>query len=325
MTSITPTILIVGATGQTGSATIAALASTPNPPQILALTRSPSSPKSQALLKLFTDRQSSVSSSTITPTSSPITLIQGTPENPTPIFASHPDISALYLVTVPPGDEAQAIPLIDAAIAHKIPHIVFSSVDRGGDERSWTNPTPVPHFVAKHRVEVYLRDKTRGTQTRWTILRPAGFMDNYRAEAGVMGSVMGGLWATMPAGGRKMQLVSARDIGLFAARALIEGPGTEEEGGGWGGRALGLAGDEIGFDEAEEVFERVVGQRMPRTWGVVGRGVRWAFEDAGRSMEWFEEEGYKADVAMLRGMEPRLQTWETWLRESSGWVKDDEE
>ncbi|KAK1687983.1 hypothetical protein BDP55DRAFT_658278 [Colletotrichum godetiae] len=310
MISTTPKILIVGATGQTGSATIAALASTPNPPQILALTRSPSSPKSQALLKLFTDHSSSP----------PITLIQGTPENPTPIFASHPDISALYLVTVPPGDEAQAIPLIDAAIAHNVPHIVFSSVDRGGDERSWTNPTPVPHFAAKHRVEVYLRDKTRGTATKWTILRPVGFMDNYRAEAGVMGSVMGGLWATMPAGGRKMQLVSARDIGLFAARALTEGPE-----GGWGGRALGLAGDEIGFDEAEEVFERVVGQKMPKTWGVVGRAVRWAFEDAGRSMEWFEEEGYRADVVMLKGIEPRLQSWETWLRESSGWVKGDEE
>ncbi|KXH57001.1 nucleoside-diphosphate-sugar epimerase [Colletotrichum salicis] len=145
-------------------------------------------------------------------------------------------------------------------------------------------------------------------------------MDNYRAEAGAMGSVMGGLWATMPPGGRKMQLVSARDIGLFAARALTEGPE-----GGWGGRALGLAGDEIGFDEAGEVFERVVGQKMPRTWGVVGRAVRWAFEDAGRSMEWFEEEGYRADVKMLKRMEPRLQSWETWLRESSGWVKGDEE
>ncbi|OHE96774.1 hypothetical protein CORC01_07920 [Colletotrichum orchidophilum] len=314
----TPKILIVGATGRTGSATIAALASAPNRPAILALTRSPSSPKSQNLLKLFPEYSSSPPSSS----SPPITLVQGTPENPAPILASHPDITAIYLVTVPPADEAQAIPFIDAAISHKIPHIVFSSVDRGGDERSWVNPTSVPHFAAKHRVEIYLRDTTRGTATAWTILRPTGFMDNYHASAGALGAVMGGLWATMPAGlgGRKMQLVSARDIGLFAARALMDGPDGE-----WGGRALGLAGDEIGFAEAAEVFERVVGQRMPRTWGVVGRAVRWAFEDAGKSMEWFEEEGYKADVEKLRGMEPRLQSWDAWLRESSGWVKGDEE
>ncbi|GKT40773.1 uncharacterized protein ColSpa_00954 [Colletotrichum spaethianum] len=293
-------MLVIGATGRTGSATISALTTLPNPPKILALTRSPSSPKSKSLL-------ASASSS--------VTLVEGTPEDPNPIFATHSPISAIYLVTVPPADEAQAIPLIDAAIAHSVPHIVFSSVDRGGDAASWENPTAVPHFAAKHRVELHLRDKTRGTATRWTILRPTGFMENYVPSAGLMGSVMGGLWATMPRD-RKMQLISARDIGLLAARALVDGP---EE--GWADRTLGLAGDEISFAEAEEAFQRVVGRAMPRTWGGVGSVMRWAFEDAGRSMEWFEEEGYKADIGKLRGMEPRLQTWERWLRESSGWVE----
>ncbi|KZL67979.1 nucleoside-diphosphate-sugar epimerase family protein (NmrA-like family protein) [Colletotrichum tofieldiae] len=302
MEPITPKILVVGATGRTGSATISALTSLPNPPNILALTRSPSSPRSKSLLASAT---------------SSITLAEGTPEHPTPIFAAHSPISAIYLVTVPPADEAQAIPLIDAAIANSVPHIVFSSVDRGGDDASWENPTAVPHFAAKHRVELHLRDKARGTATRWTILRPTGFMDNYGPSAGAMGPVMGGLWATMPRD-RKMQLVSARDIGLLAARALMDGPQ-----GGWANRTLGLAGDEISFAEAEEVFQRVVGRTMPRTWGGVGRVVRWAFEDAGRSMEWFEGEGYKADIEKIRAMEPRLQTWEAWLRETSGWVKGD--
>ncbi|KAL0943827.1 NmrA-like family protein [Colletotrichum truncatum] len=299
MTTQPPKILVVGATGRTGSATIAALASHPNPPpSILALTRSPSSRKSQSLLSSHPS----------------ITLVEGDAASPDPIFASHKDISAIYLVTVPPGDEAQATPLIDAAIAHGVPHIVFSSVDRGGDETSWTNPTPVPHFAAKHRVELHLRDKSAGTGTEWTILRPSGFMDQYLPSAGTMGAVMGGLWATMPRD-KRLQLVSARDIGLFAARALAEGPGK------WAGKALALAGDDISFGEAEETFRRVVGKEMPRTWGFVGHAVRWAFEDAGRSMEWFEKEGYKADVEMLREMEPRLQSWETWLRESSGWVE----
>ncbi|KAH9241435.1 hypothetical protein K456DRAFT_29877 [Colletotrichum gloeosporioides 23] len=300
MTTPAPKILVVGATGRTGTATISALLAHPNPPQILALTRSPSSPKAQALL-----------------TSHPsITLIQGEPTSPVPIFASHADISAVYLVTVPPADEAQAIPLIDAAIASRVPHIVFTSVDRGGDETSWENPTDVPHFAAKHRVELHLRDTAAGTGTRWTVLRPSGFMDQYLPGAGAMGAVMGGLWATMPRD-RKLQLVSARDIGVFAARALMEGPD------GWGGRAIALAGDEISFAEAEETFEKVVGRAMPQTWTVVGRAVRWAVEDAGRSMDWFEKEGYKADIEKLRELEPGLQTWEMWLRESSGWVKGD--
>ncbi|OBR10966.1 NmrA-like family protein [Colletotrichum higginsianum IMI 349063] len=294
-------ILVVGATGRTGSATISALASLPRAPAILALTRSPSSPKAQSLLAYPS-----------------VTLVQGAPTDPAPIFAAHGPISAVYLVTVPPADEAQAAALVDAAIAHRVPHIVFSSVDRGGDEASWGNPTAVPHFAAKHHAELYLRDRTRGTATRWTILRPTGFMDNYGpSPAALMGPLMAGLWATMPPG-RTMQLVSARDIGLFAARALAGGPRGE-----WADRALGLAGDEISFAEADEVFHRVVGRAMPRTWAGVGTVARWAFEDAGRSMEWFETEGYKADVGRLREMEPRLQTWETWLRESSGWVKGD--
>ncbi|KAF9881010.1 NmrA-like family protein [Colletotrichum karsti] len=300
MKTSNPKVLIVGATGRTGSATITALLSRPNPPSILALTRSPSSPKSQSLL-------SSHPSSTIT-------LVEGDPASPAPIFASHKDISAIYLVTVPPADEAQGIPVIDAAVENGIPHLVLSSIDRGGDEASWTNPTPVPHFAAKHRLELYLRDRTAGTGTRWTVLRPAGFMDQYVSDAGVMGSVMGGLWASMPRD-RRLQLVSARDIGVFAARALVEGPGE------WGGKALSLAGDEISFAEAEETFERVVGRRMPQSWGFVAHAVRWASEDAGRSMEWFEREGYRADIAKLRAMEPSLQTWEMWLRESSGWTE----
>ncbi|KAF6841767.1 NmrA-like family protein [Colletotrichum plurivorum] len=293
-------VLIVGATGRTGSATISALLShqTTPPPAILALTRSPSSPKSQVLLAAHPS----------------VTLVQGDPTNPEPIFAAHGDIDAVYLVTVPPDDEAQALPLIAAAISAGVAHIVFSSVDRGGDEASWDNPTPVPHFAAKHRVELRLRADAVGTATRWTILRPVAFMDQYVPGAGAMGAVMGGLWATMPRG-RKLQLVSARNIGLFAARALMD-PKR------WAGKAVGIAGDEISMEEAEKTFRTVVGRAMPQTWAVVGRGVRWAFEDAGRSMDWFEEEGYKADIKGLRDTEPRLQTWEMWLRESSGWVKD---
>lgn len=171
-------ILVVGATGQQGHATIAALESSTQaapPIHILALTRSPTSPKAQALKTQFPG----------------ISLVQGDPAHPEPILATHSTITSIFLVTVPPNDEHQALPVINAAVAHGIPHIVFSSVDRGGETRSHTNPTTVPHFAAKHRVELHLRKVTEGTQTDWTILRPAGFMDNY--APGLFGSMMAGL------------------------------------------------------------------------------------------------------------------------------------
>jgi uncharacterized protein YbjT (DUF2867 family) len=289
-------ILVVGATGKQGTATIAALASLPKqtpPIQILALTRSATSPHAHALLGKFA-----------------VTMVEGSVSNPNALFASHPGISSIFLVTVPPNDEAQALPLIDAAIAHGIAHIVFSSVDRGGDEASWDNPTTIPHFAAKHMIELHLREAAVNTGTQWTILRPAGFMDNY--APGFFGKMMAGLWATMPAH-RKMQLVSVHDIGNVAAKALVD-PAR------WAGRAVGLAGDELTFGDADDTFKRTVGYEMPQTWGLVSKGIRWSINDAARSMEWFENVGFGVDIQALRNEGLEVQNFEDWLRTSSQWA-----
>jgi uncharacterized protein YbjT (DUF2867 family) len=292
-------IFVVGATGKQGTATIAALTALPlqSPPiHILALTRTVSSPKAQHLQKKY-------------PT---ITLVEGDVQNPAPIIAAHPKITSIFLVTVPPDDEAQAIPMINAAIAHGIKHIVFSSVDRGGEEHSWENPTTVPHFAAKHRIELHLRDACVGTKTVWTILRPAGFMDNY--TPGFFGQMMAGLFSTMPAD-KKMQLVSVHDIGQFAARALV----APEK---WKSRAVGIAGDELTFSEANEVFRRVMQYDMPRNWRLMSWGIRWGVDDARKSMQWFEDVGFGVDINALRAEGYRVQDFEMWIRMSGHWVTD---
>ena len=292
----TLSILVVGATGKQGHATIAALEASPpqTPPiQILALTRSAASSKAQALEKMFPS----------------IEIIEGDVMEPGPIFTSNPNITSIFLVTVPPNDEQQALPMIDAAISHKISHIVFSSVDRGGESASWENATTVPHFAAKHRIELYLREKTSGTSTEWTIIRPAGFMDNYNPD--LFGRMMAGLWATMPAE-RKMQLVSVKDIGVVAASVLTDVKR-------WTGRAVGIAGDDLTFREADEVFQRLLAQDMPRIWGIPSRALRWAIEDARTSMDWFEKEGFKVDMKILKAEGFKVQNFDQWVRSSAAW------
>ncbi|RKU43472.1 hypothetical protein DL546_002258 [Coniochaeta pulveracea] len=296
-------LLIVGATGQQGRATIAALyAATSNSKDhdlhIFALTRSISSPSALSLLQEYPK----------------IALVQGDTRNPGPIFQDHPDIAAVFLVTVPRDEEAQAVPLIDAALAsgRAVDHIVFSSVDRGGNDTSWDNPTPVPHFAAKHRIELHLRDacERADRRMRWTILRPTGFMDNY--QPGTFGSMMAALWRSGLPADRKTQLVNTHDIGVFAARALLD---PEQ----YAGRAVGLAGDDLTFGEGREIFKRVLGKEMPVAWGIVAKGVLWFVEEARASFEWFDRVGYGVDIPALRQEEPRLQTFEMWLRESSRW------
>lgn len=301
----TNNILVVGATGQQGGSVIKALLALPpqDPPiQILALTRNTQSSKAQALLS-----------------SSPkdtLELVQGDSTDPIPIFSSRPagSITSLFLVTTPgkSTEESQAIPLIDAAVSHGVKHIVFSSVDRGGDEKSWTNPTDVPHFKSKHNIEIYLRDKAAGDDASftWTILRPVAFLDNM--NPGFFCSLFAAMWQKALSPSRKLQFISVRDIGIFAAKALTE---PQE----WKGKALALAGDSLTLEEAKAKFKEVTGKDLPQTFTFLGGALLWGIKDVGLMFEFFEKEGYGADIEATKKDVPSLQDFETWLKESSKW------
>ncbi|KAK1760269.1 NmrA-like family domain-containing protein 1 [Echria macrotheca] len=306
----THNILVVGATGKQGGAVIKALLALPptnSPPlHILALTRNPSSPSAQSLAAAH--KEDGI-----------LEIVQGDTANPEPIFTSRPadsPIHAVFLVTVPPpsgkvSEQNQAKPFIDAAVAHGVRHLVFSSVDRGGDERSWTNSTDIGHFAAKHEIELYLRDKasTSGDSFTWTILRPVAFMDNF--SPGFFGSMMSAMMYAALSRDKRLQLVSVHDIGVAAAAALTDP--TK-----WAGRAVGLAGDAVTLDEAREKFRKVSGGKaeLPQTWTVLARLLMWAVKDVGTMFEWFEKEGYGVDIEALKREIP-MQDFETWLRESS--------
>ncbi|KAK3386073.1 hypothetical protein B0H63DRAFT_191825 [Podospora didyma] len=299
-------ILVVGATGQQGGAVVKALLDLPaqSPPiHILALTRNAESPKAKALASAHRDS---------------LTLVQGDATDPEPIFAAYPkeSIARLFIVTVPGKipEEKQAIPLIDAAVAHGVRHIVFTSVERGGDERSWSNPTDVPHFIAKHNVELHLRQKAESDSFTWTILRPVAFLDNW--NPGFFSSMFSALMYASLKPETKLQLVSVRDIGVVAALALTQ-PDK------WAGRAVGLAGDEITLSEAQETFKKVTGKDLPQTYTVFAKLLLWLVKEVGTMFTFFEKEGYHADIAALRREVPGLQDFETWLRESSKWEKKD--
>jgi uncharacterized protein YbjT (DUF2867 family) len=144
-------ILIVGATGQQGDAVLAELWHLANTSpdsfpsvEILALTRNASAKKSQALISTYGEGPLKIE------------LVEGNTTNPAPIFAAHKDIDTVFSYTMlggGDGEEEQVKPLICAAAESGVKHFVFSSVERGGDELSWENPTDVPHFVTKHNGE----------------------------------------------------------------------------------------------------------------------------------------------------------------------------
>jgi hypothetical protein len=73
-------------------------------------------------------------------------------------------------------EETQGKALVDGALAADVKFFVYSSVDRGGDDKSYENPTTVPHFTNKHNIEHHLVEKA-GDKMQWTILRPVAFTD----------------------------------------------------------------------------------------------------------------------------------------------------
>lgn len=222
------------------------------------------------------------------------------------------------------GEVRQGKAMIDESIKAGIKHFVYSSVDRGGNERSWDNPTPVPHFKTKHEIEHHLRNSTvsadnakdstspttSGATTNtmgWTILRPAIFMDNL--APGFAGKV----FLTMLRDTIKekpLQWVATKDIGRIAAEAF-HNPDN------WNRRAIGLAGDELTFSQLSLAFQKVTGKPVGTTVGLLGKALKHGVSEMGTMVEWFRDEGYGADLLENRRAVPDMMTMEAWLKESA--------
>lgn len=310
----TKTILITGATGKQGGAVLDQLASHPTAPQftVLAVTRNTSS----ASAKRIVERHPKV------------LLVQGDLNDVPGLFASaksalkeagKPEqIWGVYSVQVSMGpgvttefEVQQGSNLIDESIKEGITHFVYSSVDRGGNEHSFNNSTPIPHFQTKFEIEKHLLDKAgkNGETMGWTILRPVAFMDNL--EPGMKSKVfLTALRDTLK--GKPNQWVSVEDIGIFGARAFRE---PKE----WNARAEGLAGSELTMDEMNGCFERAIGQPVPYAFSFMGSALMWAVTELNVMINWFADEGYGVDIAKLKKEEPQLCDFERWLKERSGW------
>ncbi|KAK5081125.1 hypothetical protein LTR70_009141 [Exophiala xenobiotica] len=303
-------ILVCGATGQQGGAVVKALLDHPPwfPHEILALTRKASSPAARKLAS-----------------NAKVKVIEGDLEHSPAIFekaGGKGSVWGVFLVTLPsmkrsiPGVEdtevTQGKALFDAALENGVSHFVFSSVDRGGDEKSWDTPTNVPHFITKHEIELHIREyvqaKVGGNDMTYTILRPTAFMDNYRP--GLPGRIFAAAWAQL--GQKRLQLVATSDIGIIAAQAF-----SDPEGDNYKNKAIGLAGDDISQAEANESMWRAKRRPMVQSYWIFAYLFKWMVADLGIMFKWFETDGYGCDIEKCRRLNPQMKDFKTWLKEES--------
>ena len=188
---------------------------------------------------------------------------------------------------------------------------MFTSVERGVKDKA----TDVPHFITKHNIEEHLKKESaaRGGKMDWTVLRPVFFMDNI--VPGLIGKVIATAWKTTLAGtGKKLQVVSVRDIGYVAAQAFLKPDQMRNE-------TIRLAGDELVWEQAEKLFREKTGREVPTTYEMMVKGMLWGMKDLGLMFKFFREEGFAADVEGLKQRFPEMKRFGEWL-ETSPWVKN---
>ncbi len=194
--------------------------------------------------------------------------------------------------------------LTDAAKKAGVQHFVYSSA--GGAERN----TRIDHFESKWEVENYIRKFGLPA----TMIRPAGFMENYYIDQVEIGILKGKLMDPIR-GDKPYQTIASDDIGAFVALAF-ERPKE------FIGMELEIAGSELTNLEAAQVFSRVLGkpvkfQKLPMPIVRLALGKEFY-----QMFRWFNESGFKADIPGLRKRYPEihLHTLEEWLR-AEGWHK----
>ena len=287
MSNSDKTVLVTGATGRQGGAVIRHVL--PKAWRLRALTRNPASHAAKELARQGVE------------------VVQGDLEDQPSLERACRGVYGVYSVqdfwSVGTKREVQqGKNLADAAKKAGVQHLVYSSV--GGAERN----TGIPHWESKWEIEEHIRHLALPA----TIFRPASFMETYHILEVEIGILKGKL-ADPIRGDKPYQTIATDDIGAFVALAF-ERPKD------FIGLELEVAGSELTNLEAAQVFSRVMGKPvkfrrlpLPIVRLVLGKEFYAMFC-------WFNEHGYKADIAGLRHRYPEvhLHTLEEWLREE-GW------
>ncbi|MFJ3566981.1 NmrA/HSCARG family protein [Streptomyces diastaticus] len=279
-------ILVTGATGLQGGAVARELVGRGR--AVAALVRDPAAGRARALADLGVE------------------LVRGDLDDESSLRAALEGFYGLFAVQnfMTPaglgGEVRQGRALARAAKAAGVGHVVYTSV--GGAERE----SGVPHFDSKRGIERYLA----GTGVPLTVLRPTFFMDNFAAHGPelVDGTLVVRL-ALKP--DTRVQFIAVQDIGFFAAEAF-DRPQA------YVGRSVEIAGDALTATEIAEAFAARSG--LPARFeelsldAVAHNPYIPNAPDIALMFEWFQEHGYRADIAALRAEHPGLQSFATYLK-----------
>lgn len=270
------TLLITGATGKQGGATLRYLKGSDF--QLRAMTRKPHGEAARDLKNHGVD------------------VVEGDLDDEESLKRALDGVWGVYAVQNTweagvEGEETQGHRLARLAKAAGVEHYVYASV--GSAHRK----TGIPHFDNKARVEETVR--TIGFASH-VIIRPVFFMENLPTPWFLNGDT---IYAAMKPS-TVLQMIAVDDIGKYGARAFTD-PKLK-------GRAIDIAGDAATIPEAAAILSEALGRKIGFVELPIAE-VRKNSEDFAIMLEWFGDVGYDVDIPALErefGIAPTtLRQW----------------
>ena len=213
------------------------------------------------------------------------------------VAAAFADVDGAYALTTPfedgpEAEVAQGSTIIAAALAARVPHLVFSSV--ADADRS----TGVPHFDSKFVVE----QRLASSGLSYTIVGPTYFYDN---ALGGVDDIRAGVFELPLPADAPLQQLSRRDLGRFVAAVLAD-PAS------FRGARIDIASDDPTPQRMAEVLTAALGSpvrlvvRDPTEIGSADMRAMYGFLAHG---------GYTVDVAELHARYPHVgwQSFQEWV------------
>ena len=293
-------ILVIGATGKQGGATIRALLQAGR--SVRGLTRDPSSPAAQALA------------------AQGVEIFKGDMSDPTALDAALAGAGGLFSVQMGshPGDpQAEVVAgktLIEAAVRAGVDTVVHTSVARAGDQKNfvgwdegrweplyWNNKSTVNDLV-----------KTSGFR-HWVILKPAMIMEDIvPPQADLQFPTLRelGRFETAIAADSGIDWIAAKDIGAFAAAAFADPERFH-------GHEIDLAAETFTLPEVAAKMAKATGKPVSAVTFSEDERLAQGYDPMHFAHEvWNNVEGYKVDLDAVRSWGIPLTTLDQFIEQN---------
>ncbi|MDX8148756.1 NmrA/HSCARG family protein [Lentzea sp. BCCO 10_0061] len=307
-------IAVLGSTGAQGGGLVrAVLDDSDGPFTVRAITRDAGSPKARALAELGAE------------------VVEATLEDEASLQAAFEGAHGVFVVTnfwesmSADVELAQAATAARAAKAAGVAHVVWSTLEDTRevipvfDERVpvLQDRYTVPHFDAKAEADAFFRDS--GVPT--TYLRTTFYWEGFAQGSGPRRGEDGRLVLTLPMGDARLAGIAAEDIGRTAYGVFAAG----DE---YVGKTVSIAGEHLTGEQYAAAFADALGEPVdyrPLTHDQLRSLGLPAGDELGNMFQFYVEgeRGFVSarDLDLVRSLNPRLQTFRSWLAEHVAAVK----